>query len=271
MGNFCVLFTFECRKFDAMFLLFFMLHRTAAVPELATKVQGEVQHFDVVVIGAGIAGLGAAKVLKEAKVNFVVLEGSDRVGGRINTVDMENLTKDSKKVSVDSGAQWLHGKNNELFKFAEKHSLIRPELSEEAQGDYIRDDGTKLDEYFVKKVDFKFGQILEECEDFAAKKGDKSHKFPSSLKEFVEEKFQVFVESLESEEEKLQAMQLLDWHRKFVSIGKLILNNLDLNHNFCSKSSTTHVSVSTTSRPKIGGIIPSMVKAVRRTSTPQTA
>lgn len=188
----------------------------ADVSETATKVRNEVQTFDVVVIGAGIAGLGEAKVLKEANLNFVVLEGSDRVGGRINTVAMENLTKDSKNVSVDSGAQWLHGRNNELFKFAEKHGLIRPELSEEAQGDYIRDDGTKLDEYFVKKVDFKFGQILEECEEFASKKSDKSFKFPASLKEFVEENFQDFVKSLENEEEKLQAMQLLDWHRKFV-------------------------------------------------------
>lgn len=216
--------------YDVIFDCFLCFFREAE-GENAAKVQKEVQTFDVVVIGAGIAGLGAAKVLKEANVNFVVLEGSDRVGGRINTVEMQNLTKDTRKVLVDSGAQWLHGKNNELFKFAEKHGLIRPELSEEAQGDYIRDDGTILDEYFVKKVDFKFGQILEECEAFASKKGDKNFKFPASLKEFVEEKFRDFVESLESEEKKLQALQLLDWHRKFVSIELLVINNFSLIEN----------------------------------------
>lgn len=201
------------------YFLFLHFHRKtdADVLEIKANEQNKLQNFDVVVIGAGIAGLGAAKVLKEANVNFIVLEGSDRVGGRINTVEMKNLTENDIKVRVDSGAQWLHGKNNELFKFAEKNLLIRPELSEEAQGDFIRDDGTKLDEYFVKKVDFKFGQILEECENFASKKGDENFKFPESLKEFVEEKFQIFVDGLKNEEEKLQAMQLLDWHRKFVS------------------------------------------------------
>lgn len=176
-------------------------------------------NFDAIVLGAGISGLGAAKALREANVHFVVLEGSDRVGGRINTVEMTSLTNDdSNKVLVDAGAQWLHGKHNELFKFANKFSLLRPELSEEGQGDFLREDGLKLDDFFVKKVDFKVGQSLEECEEFVNQKSnDKSVRFPYSIEEFVDEKFKEFVDDLETEDQKTQARQLLDWHRRFVS------------------------------------------------------
>lgn len=173
-------------------------------------------NFDAIVLGAGISGLGAGKALKEANVSFVILEGSDRVGGRINTVELSG-NSDSNKVLVDAGAQWLHGKNNELFKFANKFNLMRPELSDEGQGDFLREDGVKFDEFFVKKVDFKFGQILEECEEFVKQKGNKNFRFPSSIEEFVDEKFKTFIDGLKTELEKRQAFQLLDWHRRFVS------------------------------------------------------
>lgn len=39
----------------------------------------------VIVIGAGISGLRAASVLKSHGVEVVVLEGRDRIGGRIHT------------------------------------------------------------------------------------------------------------------------------------------------------------------------------------------
>lgn len=174
----------------------------------------EIRIYDAIVVGAGIAGLGAGKTFLEANLNFVVLEGSDRVGGRINTVEM--LWKD-EKVNIDAGAQWLHGKNNELFKFAESSKLIRPELSEEADGDFALEDGTKIDDFFVKKVDFVFGEILQECEQLVTKREDPNFVFPRSLEDFVQGRFKKFIDSLESEEQKILAAQLLDWHRRFVS------------------------------------------------------
>lgn len=237
------------------------------------------KHFDFIVLGAGIAGLGAGEVLKRSNCKFLILEASDRVGGRIFTTEMKSFSDDSKKIFVDSGAQWLHGRQNELFKLAEKHGLIQAELSEEAEGDYVREDGVAFDPYFVKKVDFKFGQILEEAEKFAHKKNEA---YPSSLEKFVEEHFNIYLESLESDNEREQAKQLLDWHRKFVSsyfqnrfethvnagrnINRFFKLERSLTFPFISsKSSTTPAFVSAIFQPKIGEIIPSMAKIVRRT------
>jgi len=55
------------------------------------------------VIGAGIAGLSAARALKDAGHSVAVLEGRDRIGGRIHT---SRLWPD---VPVDLGASWIHG------------------------------------------------------------------------------------------------------------------------------------------------------------------
>ena len=37
------------------------------------------------IIGAGCAGLYAAMILKDLKINFEILEASDRIGGRVRT------------------------------------------------------------------------------------------------------------------------------------------------------------------------------------------
>lgn len=49
---------------------------------------------DVVVIGAGLAGLVAAKVLEEQNLNTVVLEASDGVGGRVRTDHVDGFLLD---------------------------------------------------------------------------------------------------------------------------------------------------------------------------------
>jgi monoamine oxidase len=55
---------------------------------------------DVVVVGAGLSGLCAARALERAQRSVVVLEASDRVGGKMRT---ERLGLDH----VDVGAHWI--------------------------------------------------------------------------------------------------------------------------------------------------------------------
>ena len=78
----------------------------------------ETKNGDVIVIGAGIAGLAAARTLKDQGVNVSVLEASGRHGGRIKTVNMGGY-------SADFGASWIHGINgNPLYKLANDSGII---------------------------------------------------------------------------------------------------------------------------------------------------
>ncbi|MFI2410445.1 flavin monoamine oxidase family protein [Streptomyces sp. NPDC018947] len=57
---------------------------------------------DTIVVGAGIAGITAARLLRAAGHRVVVLEARDRVGGRI-------WTDRTAGFCVDRGASWIHG------------------------------------------------------------------------------------------------------------------------------------------------------------------
>ena len=59
-------------------------------------------HQRIGVIGAGISGLSAAQILDTAGREVQVIEGRDRIGGRLHT-DM------SQGFTADMGASWLHG------------------------------------------------------------------------------------------------------------------------------------------------------------------
>lgn len=60
------------------------------------------EHVDTIVVGAGVAGLTAARLLTKAGRRVVVLEARDRVGGRV-------WTDRADGVATDLGASWIHG------------------------------------------------------------------------------------------------------------------------------------------------------------------
>ncbi|WP_430869166.1 flavin monoamine oxidase family protein [Demequina aurantiaca] len=61
-----------------------------------------IDRYDTLVIGAGVAGLTAARLLTQAGRRVVVLEARDRVGGRVWTERTDGMV-------TDLGASWIHG------------------------------------------------------------------------------------------------------------------------------------------------------------------
>ncbi|HET9013915.1 MAG TPA: NAD(P)/FAD-dependent oxidoreductase [Gemmatimonadaceae bacterium] len=73
---------------------------------------------DVVVIGAGVAGLAAARRLHEQGLRVVVLEARDRIGGRVFT------QRDSRaSLPIELGAEFLHGEAPEVRAIADNARL----------------------------------------------------------------------------------------------------------------------------------------------------
>lgn len=59
-----------------------------------TATRGAVSETDVIIVGAGLAGLACARRLTQSHLRTVVLEASDRVGGRVRTDVVEGFRLD---------------------------------------------------------------------------------------------------------------------------------------------------------------------------------
>lgn len=80
---------------------------------------------DVIIVGAGMAGLAAAIELKRSNVSFRILEAGDGVGGRARTRILRS------GVAADLGAHWLHGDSNPLTQELQRFSVTaRPDAGD---------------------------------------------------------------------------------------------------------------------------------------------
>lgn len=76
------------------------------------------ENTDVVIVGAGVAGLAAAERLHQHKRDVIVLEARDRIGGRVLTLHPKSLA-----VPVELGAEFVHGEAPEIRKIADRGGL----------------------------------------------------------------------------------------------------------------------------------------------------
>ena len=79
---------------------------------------------DVLVLGAGVAGLAAAQELSQAGLRVIVLEARDRVGGRIFTQHMPG-----HPLPIELGAEFIHGRPPESFALVEQAGLLVYEIN----------------------------------------------------------------------------------------------------------------------------------------------
>ena len=69
----------------------------------------------ILVVGAGMAGLSAARILHDAGYVVTLLEGRDRIGGRVWT------SRKWADAPMDLGGSWIHGvRGNPLTALADE-------------------------------------------------------------------------------------------------------------------------------------------------------
>ena len=103
-----------------------------SAPALLTSCQKEALFPDksVIIIGAGISGLAAAKTLRERGFQVTLLEAQDKVGGRLRS-------NRSLGIAFDEGASWIHGiKKNPITDLAQKAGMNTFETVDESRKSY---------------------------------------------------------------------------------------------------------------------------------------
>jgi monoamine oxidase len=95
------------------------------------------ERFDVVIVGAGMAGLAALRDLDRAGKRVLCLEARDRTGGRICT-----MRDQRSPVPIELGAEFVHGRPREILDIAESAPLTLYRCTEDSvhvrNGDVIK-------------------------------------------------------------------------------------------------------------------------------------
>ena len=123
--------------------------------------------YDVIIIGAGAAGLAAMRKLAEAGSNVCMLEASEGIGGRIMTIH------DGFKQPVEAGAEFVHGKLPLTFKLAKEANLT----IEPVQGKMI---GVQNGEWRKEEHDDHWNEFMQRL---------KKIKTDITIQQFLEEDF----------------------------------------------------------------------------------
>ncbi|KAK6156339.1 hypothetical protein DH2020_010587 [Rehmannia glutinosa] len=166
-------------------------------PGIKERILVEPRQPNVIVVGAGLAGLAAARQLMTFGFKVTILEGRRRAGGRVYT---KNLVGDNRMAAVDLGGSVLTGTlGNPLGILARQLSFALHKVRDKCP--LYRVDGTPVDPYLDQKVESSFNKLL-----------DKLNKVRQSMGEISQDvslgtALMTFWKGFDEEE-----MNLFNWH-----------------------------------------------------------
>jgi monoamine oxidase len=125
---------------------------------------GDAPKQRIVVIGAGMSGLAAARRLADAGMDVTVLEARDRIGGR-------TWTNTSLGVPIDLGGAWIHGpEGNPLTELADQAGARRVETDFDRP--VVYQDGRELSSEVVQNTLKRWQDITKALASLSEEAGE---------------------------------------------------------------------------------------------------
>ncbi len=116
---------------------------------------------NVIVIGAGVAGLAAAKKLKEKGFTVTVIEAQNKIGGRTRTDRTLGF-------AFDEGASWIHGPSGNPLTSLANSAGATTFLTDDNNNEVFDIDGTAYLDTFLTSSETNFNAALDAVRDGGA-------------------------------------------------------------------------------------------------------
>jgi monoamine oxidase len=152
---------------------------------------------DVIIIGAGIAGIIAGNELIKQGVKVLVLEGRERIGGRIWTDTRWNTP-------IDLGAGWIHGsQGNPLVKLAQDFQVSTVDFDFDDSVVYTAN-GEEFSNEEVEYYEELFEEFLNSINDLRSQRDDEN-KQDISLQQVIDK----ILEDEDLDQEEIEILNFL--------------------------------------------------------------
>lgn len=112
---------------------------------------------NIIIIGAGISGLAAAKYLKDQGIETIVLEAQDLIGGRVKT-------NRALGIPFEEGASWIHKPKGNPITLLAQAAGITSFATDDDKVSVFDIDGSTYSDKTLDKAEQKFLKILDNLE-----------------------------------------------------------------------------------------------------------
>jgi monoamine oxidase len=138
---------------------------------------------DVVIVGAGFAGLAAARELAKRGVTVEVVEATERLGGRARTIDTGD-----EAVPIELGPEFVHGEAEATGQLARAADLVIEDIEEVH---YLTRRGRLVDAGDMWQT---FGELLDDAQDASSEESARDYMMRTRMSRTDAAVFAHFVE-----------------------------------------------------------------------------
>lgn len=170
-------------------------------PTFSSHISEEATEGSVIIVGAGLAGLAAARQLMSFGFKVIVLEGRDRPGGRVYT---QRMGQEGKYAAVDLGGSVITGIHaNPLGVLARQLSIPLHKVRDNCP--LYKPDGAPVTKEADSNVELIFNKLLDKVTEVRQVMGGFANQVSLGLVLDTLRKLYAVARSTEE-------TQLLDWH-----------------------------------------------------------